>query len=198
MPHLTDPNPTAPVVAVLIGHTGSAQTTTEVLAHGGFVCTTTYPDGSWVAVHGPGHPEPAVLAERTLPRGTRLASLVHIDGKPVPSQDRVLGAWTVRACEAGPWAVITRTPSSESGLPQVRLTAPAMSAPGEVVPCRHKPACPDHCATDAPAAIAVTSHAAQGWSLLCNGTLAFDDTKALLPDGRIIEPAAPGSSERAA
>lgn len=31
-------------------------------------------------------------------------------------------------------------------------------------------------------------HPEQGWSLLCNGVLLFEDTGELLPDGRIIAP----------
>ncbi|MER6399263.1 DUF5999 family protein [Kitasatospora sp. NPDC001603] len=64
--------------------------------------------------------------------------------------------------------------------------------------CPHRPACPDRCAKDASAAAAVASHPEQGWSLLCNGTLSFENTGAVLPDGRILEPAAPAGSERAA
>ena len=32
------------------------------------------------------------------------------------------------------------------------------------------------------------SHPEQGWSLLCNGVVIFDDGGALLPDGRAILP----------
>ncbi|GGQ92252.1 hypothetical protein Saso_13290 [Streptomyces asoensis] len=31
-------------------------------------------------------------------------------------------------------------------------------------------------------------HPEQGWSLLCNGVLLFEDTGELLPDGRVIAP----------
>jgi hypothetical protein len=34
-------------------------------------------------------------------------------------------------------------------------------------------------------------HHEQGWCLLCNGVLAFEDTGELLPDGRIIAPHRP-------
>ncbi|GAB3003491.1 hypothetical protein GCM10023080_081600 [Streptomyces pseudoechinosporeus] len=34
-------------------------------------------------------------------------------------------------------------------------------------------------------------HPEQGWSLLCNGVLLFEDTGELLPDGRIIDPHRP-------
>ncbi len=37
----------------------------------------------------------------------------------------------------------------------------------------------------------MTSHPEQGWSLLCNGVVVFDDTGALLPDGRSIPPHQP-------
>ena len=34
----------------------------------------------------------------------------------------------------------------------------------------------------------MASHPEQGWSLLCNGVVVFEDTGALLPDGRSIPP----------
>jgi len=37
----------------------------------------------------------------------------------------------------------------------------------------------------------VAHHPEQGWSLLCNGVLLFEDTGELLPDGRIIDPHRP-------
>jgi Family of unknown function (DUF5999) len=54
--------------------------------------------------------------------------------------------------------------------------------------CPHKPPCPssDHAARDA--ARVVAFHPEQGWSLLCNGVICFDDTGELLPDGRVIPP----------
>jgi hypothetical protein len=35
----------------------------------------------------------------------------------------------------------------------------------------------------------VSAHPEQGWSLLCNGLVVFDDLGALLPDGRTVVPA---------
>ena len=37
----------------------------------------------------------------------------------------------------------------------------------------------------------MASHPEQGWSLLCNGVVIFEDTGALLPDGRSIPPHQP-------
>jgi hypothetical protein len=37
----------------------------------------------------------------------------------------------------------------------------------------------------------VVSHPEQGWSLLCNGVVIFEDTGELLPDGESIEPHRP-------
>jgi len=34
----------------------------------------------------------------------------------------------------------------------------------------------------------VAAHPEQGWSLLCNGVIVFDDTGELLPDGREVPP----------
>jgi uncharacterized protein DUF5999 len=57
--------------------------------------------------------------------------------------------------------------------------------------CRHRPACPSADAPDRDAAHAVARHPEQGWNLLCNGVLVFDDTGELLPDGRVIDPHRP-------
>ena len=54
--------------------------------------------------------------------------------------------------------------------------------------CRHHPACPSADAPDRDAARVVASHPEQGWSLLCNGVIVFDDTGELLPSGRIVLP----------
>ena len=43
-------------------------------------------------------------------------------------------------------------------------------------------------APDCEAAHVVAAHPEQGWSLLCNGVVVFEDTGDLLPDGRIIAP----------
>jgi hypothetical protein len=57
--------------------------------------------------------------------------------------------------------------------------------------CRHEPACPDATALDREAAHTVAAHPEQGWSLLCNGVVLFDDTGELLPDGRVVAPHRP-------
>jgi hypothetical protein len=37
----------------------------------------------------------------------------------------------------------------------------------------------------------VVNYPEQGWSLLCNGVVLFDDTGELLPDGEVIAPHRP-------
>jgi hypothetical protein len=37
----------------------------------------------------------------------------------------------------------------------------------------------------------VAAHPEQGWSLLCNGVLLFDDTGEVLPNGDVIAPHRP-------
>lgn len=54
--------------------------------------------------------------------------------------------------------------------------------------CTHQPPCPPAYAPDREAAKVVAAFPAQGWSLLCNGVVTFDDTGELLPDGRSIAP----------
>jgi hypothetical protein len=55
--------------------------------------------------------------------------------------------------------------------------------------CRHFPPCPLPMASDAAAARVISSHQEQGWSLLCNGTVLFDDGGLLRPDGASVGPA---------
>ncbi|NYI05115.1 DUF5999 family protein [Allostreptomyces psammosilenae] len=54
--------------------------------------------------------------------------------------------------------------------------------------CQHTPTCPPADSPDREAAVTVACHPEQGWSLLCNGILLFEDTGELLPDGRVIAP----------
>jgi len=55
-------------------------------------------------------------------------------------------------------------------------------------PCPHQPPCPRVNAPDRDAAHIRITHPEQGWSLLCNGIISFDDTGELLPDGTAIAP----------
>jgi hypothetical protein len=68
------------------------------------------------------------------------------------------------------------------------VTYQEFSSGRTAVMCNHQPKCPSYGATDAAAAHVVTAHPEQGWSLLCNGVLLFDDGGRLLPDGRVVEP----------
>ena len=75
-------------------------------------------------------------------------------------------------------------------------------APSTIEPCRasprpgrqqcpHRPRCPDAMARDRTGARSMARHPEQGWSLLCNGVVIFDDGGSLLPDGRTVPPAPP-------
>ncbi|MFC0042624.1 DUF5999 family protein [Actinomadura rayongensis] len=57
--------------------------------------------------------------------------------------------------------------------------------------CPHQPPCPESTASDRDAARTVARHPEQGWSLLCNGVVIFDDTGELLPDGGVVAPRRP-------
>jgi hypothetical protein len=46
-------------------------------------------------------------------------------------------------------------------------------------------------ASDREAAHTIACHPEQGWSLLCNGVVIFEDTGELLPNGRTIAPHRP-------
>jgi hypothetical protein len=52
--------------------------------------------------------------------------------------------------------------------------------------CKHQPQCPGVDAVDRDAAHVLAQHPEQGWSLLCNGIVLFDDTGELLPDGHAV------------
>jgi Family of unknown function (DUF5999) len=57
--------------------------------------------------------------------------------------------------------------------------------------CQHQPPCTPADAPDRQAAHIVASHPDQGWGLLCNGVVVFEDTGVLLPSGRSIPPHRP-------
>ena len=55
--------------------------------------------------------------------------------------------------------------------------------------CTHEPRCPSAGDIARVAAHVIASHPEQGWSLLCNGIVLFDDGGLLLPDdGRAEAP----------
>ena len=57
--------------------------------------------------------------------------------------------------------------------------------------CFHEPVCPEADAVDREVARTIAFHPEQGWSLLCNGIIVFDDTGEVLPDGTIVMPHRP-------
>lgn len=62
------------------------------------------------------------------------------------------------------------------------------SAPRTSRGCAHTPRCPSADSSDRDSARLTAHHPEQGWSLLCNGVLLFEDTGELLPDGQIVAP----------
>jgi hypothetical protein len=52
--------------------------------------------------------------------------------------------------------------------------------------CAHATPCPDATSDARDLAAVVSGHPEQGWNLLCNGVVLFDDDGELLPDGRAI------------
>ena len=54
--------------------------------------------------------------------------------------------------------------------------------------CEHNPQCPSADAVDHDAARVTASFPEQGWSLLCNGVIVFEDTGEIMPDGHAIAP----------
>jgi len=64
--------------------------------------------------------------------------------------------------------------------------------------CPHRTPCPPATALDREAARVVAAHPEQGWSLLCNGVIVFDDFGELLPDGTAVPPYQPIAPSAAA
>jgi hypothetical protein len=58
--------------------------------------------------------------------------------------------------------------------------------------CTHVPECPPATASDHGAARVVACYPEQGWSLLCNGVVAFDDCGEILPSGVCVAAYRPG------
>ncbi|WP_433501098.1 DUF5999 family protein [Sphaerimonospora sp. CA-214678] len=61
--------------------------------------------------------------------------------------------------------------------------------------CQHQPPCPSADAADRDAAYLVAFHPEQGWGLLCNGVVLFEDWGELLPDGRSVPSRRPAGRE---
>lgn len=64
----------------------------------------------------------------------------------------------------------------------------ACSASTRTAACGHLPRCPAADAPDRDAARTIAAHPEQGWSLLCNGVVLFEDTGGLLPGGGAVPP----------
>jgi hypothetical protein len=54
--------------------------------------------------------------------------------------------------------------------------------------CEHVPCCPSADADDCRSAHVRVPHPEQGWCLLCNGVVLFDDGGAILPNGDTLIP----------
>jgi len=70
-------------------------------------------------------------------------------------------------------------------------SGPSVDIEGSRRACPHQPPCPGADQADRESACSVASHPQQGWSLLCNGVVFFEDTGELLPDGRVVAPHRP-------
>jgi hypothetical protein len=53
--------------------------------------------------------------------------------------------------------------------------------------CRHQPPCPPASGSGRLAAVVVAAHPEQGWNLLCNGVIVFEDSGAIAA-GQAIPP----------
>jgi hypothetical protein len=53
--------------------------------------------------------------------------------------------------------------------------------------CHHGTPCPAPTSDARDLAVVVSSHPEQGWSLLCNGVVLFEDSGEILPDGHCLQ-----------
>jgi hypothetical protein len=56
--------------------------------------------------------------------------------------------------------------------------------------CSHSPQCPAADSVARTFAVVIADHHEQGWTLLCNGIVHFDDGADLLPSGAVAGPRA--------
>lgn len=61
--------------------------------------------------------------------------------------------------------------------------------------CTHTTQCPAADAPDHDAARVVASYPEQGWSLLCNGVVVFEDTGEILPNRTCVAPHRPATHQ---
>lgn len=77
---------------------------------------------------------------------------------------------------------------THGGAPPMTFTIQTRAAPQQsAVRCRHQPPCPAATKPDALAAVIVAAHPEQGWYLLCNGVITFDDSGAIIGT-RVVAP----------
>ncbi|MFE2914610.1 DUF5999 family protein [Kitasatospora indigofera] len=193
-------------IAVLAGRRMAATSGHED-RNGRPVAVTQYADGAWTAVHGPGHPPLALLAASAVPEGLALFGSLIVAGQEVEAVESRGPARVARACQWNGHALVVVCPTDDPRIPHltpILLAAPA-GAPSPCTPdpessvtCTHRPACPASEDPDAGAAAIIASHPVQGWGLLRNGILTFEDTGALSPDGRQIPLSPTQPAERAA
>src|SRR5207244_8912158 len=80
--------------------------------------------------------------------------------------------------------------SEDSGYPVTAATSvPLRGSHVHPVPGPNRP-CPSADKSDRAAARVVRAHPEQGWSLLCNGVVLFDDGGYLVLDGHAVDPVA--------
>ncbi|GGV26877.1 hypothetical protein GCM10010495_48570 [Kitasatospora herbaricolor] len=193
-------------MAVLVGHRLAA-TAAQENRNGRPVAVTRYADGAWTAVHGPGHPPLALLAASAVPEGLALFGSLIVASQEVEAVESRGPDWVARACQWNGHALVVVCPADDLRIPHLTpiLLAAPVGAPSPCTPdpespvtCTHRPECPAFEEPDAGAAVVIASHPVQGWGLLCNGILTFEDTGGLRPDGRQIPPSRTQPAERAA
>jgi hypothetical protein len=63
----------------------------------------------------------------------------------------------------------------------INVVRPTGASPAGERACHHEPRCPSADAPDRLAARIIAYHPEQGWELLCNGIISFDDSAMILP-----------------
>ena len=122
--------------------------------------------------------------------------VISTDDHLIEPRDMFGGRMPAKLADRGPRIIDALR--GNYGSYRLRKTSPKMTVPRETkyhrspdqryAMCPHRPSCPPADHSDRDAAQTVAFHPEQGWSLLCNGVIVFDDMGEILPGGRMVPP----------
>jgi len=138
---------------------------------------------------------PGLAAAHAIPTQNPCEGCHRAKAAAITAAQAAVAAAEARAVDAGHRMSLCEAAADILGALAQRLLltahrdeAGARSSPAGSPACRHSPRCPAATAPDHDAARTIATHPEQGWSLLCNGIVLFDDTGELLPGGCVVAP----------